>query len=370
MKFNRPNEDAIAFNIQVRREFPRSIKDAVIYDVSLNILETIAIERGDSKIQKYLEQAQKIKINSMTIQEHVEDQEPRKLGYIAPRSLDSGLNEYALTLKDSRNHEVRMIFDPNVKPALIKQGFSIPVLDLYKALLDERHSDFKDIYSRMQVQGINSPEEKANYVLNKVNSVDSAMNNYAEALRMQSGFAFVSEAQDLIREEPYNISTPKYMAERPVIKVLDLQPTVQNISSTNITGRKDTSIGQSPVANMSIEEAKFWQSELSTKKMINSHNPSMLTAIQTLENVIQSREDSLANHNPALLLTVNQAYGALMGDDLNTKPEAKMTINTLAEEIKTNYNRMFSFLGLNSGFQVETSSSENNQISLQQRKIV
>ncbi|MBU6196274.1 MAG: hypothetical protein KGO93_01745 [Cyanobacteria bacterium REEB446] len=368
MKFNRSNEDAIAFNIQQQHgEFPVSAKDAVIYDVSLNILKEIATQRGDSQIQKYLGEAQKRKINSMTIQESVDGYQPRALGSIAPQELDSGLGYYELESKDSRNHEARMIFDPNVKPELIKEGFSITVLDLYQALIDARYFDFKDTYSRIKIQG-KSPQGQE--ILDKISYIDSAMNDYAQALGIQSNFTFGSQAECLINEEPYRIATPQYMAEGPVIKVSDLQSaSVQNISSPNIMGRKNASIDQSPVAEMPLEEVKFWKSELSTKKMINSGNPSMLTAIQTLENVIQSRVDSHANHNPALLLTVNQAYSQLRGGDLNSSPEAKMTINTLAEEIKMNYNRMFSFLGLNSAFQTGT-SIEDKQISLKQRKIV
>jgi hypothetical protein len=366
MKFNRSNEDAIAFNIQQQYgEFPVSAKDAVTYDVSLSILREIATQRGDSQIQKYLGEAQKIKINSMTIQESVDGYQPRALGSIAPQDLDSGLGAYELESKDSRNHEARMIFDPNVKPQLIKEGFSITVLDLYQALIDERHFDFKDIYSRIKIQG-KSPQGEE--ILDKIYYIDSAMNDYAEALGIQSNFTFGSQAEYLITQEPYKIATPQYMAERPVIKVSDLQST-SNISSPNIMGRKNASIDQSPVAEMPLEEVKFWKSELSTKKMINSGNPSMVTAIQTLENVIQSRVDSHANDNPALLLTVNQAYSQLTGNDLNSNPEAKITINTLVEEIKMNYNRMFSFLGLNSGFQTGT-SIEDKQISLKQRKIV
>jgi hypothetical protein len=365
MKFNRSNEDAIAFNIQQQHGgFPVSAKDAVTYDVSLNILGEIATQRGDFQIQQYLGEAQKIKINSMTIQRSIEGYQPRDLGSIAPQDLDSGLGEYDLESKDLRNHEARMIFDPNVKPELIKEGFSITVLDLYQALIDERHFDFKDIYSRIKIQG-KSPQGEE--ILDKISCIDSAMNDYAEALGIQSKFTFRSRAECLINEE-YSIATPQYMAEGAVIKVSDLQST-SNISSPNIMGRKNASIDQSPVAEMPLEEVKFWKSELSTRKMINSGNPSMLTAIQALENVIQSRVDSHANHNPALLLTINQAYSQLTRNDLNSSPEAKITINTLAEEIKMNYNRMYSFLRLSSAFQTGT-SIEDQQISLKQRKIV
>jgi hypothetical protein len=370
MKLNRSNEDIIVSNIKSQRqiEFPIPIKDAVIYDVSLNILREIAMKRGDP-IQGYLEDAQNIKINSMTTREWVEDQESRNLGSVAPTDLDSGLNDNQLKIKQSRNHESRAVFDENVRPMLIKEGLASPILDLYKSLLDTRHFDFKDIYSGMKIQDITSPQEKEDYILQKIAYIDSKMNTYAEALGVESGFAFKNMVQDLVREGSYRISAPVHMAKKAVVKISTNNPT-SSINFSNISGRKDTSVNQSPVAEMSLEEVKFWKSELSTKKIINSGNSPMLTAVQTLENVIQSRVDSISANNSAPLLTINQAYYQLTGDDLNTKPEAKMTIDTLAEEIKTDYNRMFSFLGLNSGFQIETSSSENSKISLEQRRIV